>query len=104
MGEGGASESEDRRADLGIGYDLDTEDIGQAWAHVLAESTQDEEFALLVEEKDSRQHGGESCTRRCLGGKCCCSSHKACLVVRDVAHCIEGRASSCCLPKSAALS
>jgi hypothetical protein len=33
----------------------------------------------LIEEEDSGEHGGERCTRRCLRGKCCYSSHNECL-------------------------
>jgi hypothetical protein len=80
VGEGRASEREDRRPDLGIRYDLDAEDVGQARAHVLAEGSQDEKLALLVEEQDSGQHGGERCAPGGVFGEaeeceCLCSSH-----------------------------
>lgn len=57
MAESRTSERQDRRADLGVGDDLYTEDIGEAGAAVVPEGAEDEVLALLVEDEDSRQHG-----------------------------------------------
>jgi hypothetical protein len=56
MAECGASEGEDRRADVGIRDDLDTEDVGEAGAAVGSEGAKDEVFAFLVEDQDAGYH------------------------------------------------
>lgn len=43
---------------MGVGDDLDPEDICKSWSAVVAESTEYEILALLIEYQDSRQHGG----------------------------------------------
>ena len=58
MAEGRAPEGKNGRSDLRVADDLDAEYVGESRAHVLAEGSQDEQFALLVEEEDSREHGG----------------------------------------------
>ncbi|KAI6851666.1 clathrin adaptor, mu subunit [Hortaea werneckii] len=57
MAECGGSESQNGRANLSIGYDLDAEDVGETRAHVLAEGTHDEQLALLIEEQHAGEHG-----------------------------------------------
>lgn len=59
MAKGGGAQGQDGGADLCIGNDLDAEDIGQAWAAVVAESAKDEVLALLIEDEDAGEHGGE---------------------------------------------
>lgn len=49
-------QGEDGRAHLGVGNDLDPEDIGEAWTAVIAEGSKDEVFAFLVEDEDSGEH------------------------------------------------
>ncbi len=56
MAKGGGTKGEDGRADLGIGDDLDAEDVGEAGAAVVAEGAKDEILAFLVEDEDPRQH------------------------------------------------
>lgn len=63
MAEGGASEGEDRRPDLGVRDHLNPEDVGQAGSAVVAEGAEDEVLALLVEDEDAGQHVG-GCYRR----------------------------------------
>lgn len=65
MGKGRASQGEDGRANGRVGNDLDPEDVGEARAHVLAKGAHNEQFALLVEEEDARQHfeGGRGAFR-----------------------------------------
>ena len=58
MAEGGRAQGEDRGADLGVGDDLDAEDIGETGATVISKGAEDEVLALLVENKNSRQHDG----------------------------------------------
>jgi len=58
MAEGGGAEGEDGRAHLRIGYDLDAEDVGEAGAAVVAEGTEDEVLAFLVENENAGKHGG----------------------------------------------
>ena len=50
MAEGRGAESEDGGADLGVGDDLNAEDVGEAGAAVVAEGAEDEVFAFLVED------------------------------------------------------
>lgn len=57
MAEGGASQGQDGRANLGVGDDLDSKDIGETWAAVVSKGAKDEVFALLIEYEDSRYHG-----------------------------------------------
>lgn len=57
MAKGGAPEGQDGRAHLGVGDDLDAEDVGETGAAVVAEGAEDEVLALLVEDEDARQHG-----------------------------------------------
>ena len=56
MAEGGAAEGQDGRPDLGVGNDLDAEDVGEAGAAIVAKGAEDEVLALLVEDEDSGQH------------------------------------------------
>lgn len=58
MAEGGRSQGEDWGADLRVGDDLDTKDVGETRTTVVAEGTEDEILALLVENQYSRQHDG----------------------------------------------
>jgi hypothetical protein len=58
MAEGGRAERQDGRAHLGVGDDLDAEDVGEARAAVVAEGAEDEVLALLIEDKDAGEHGG----------------------------------------------
>jgi hypothetical protein len=58
MAEGGRAERQDGRAHLGVGDDLDAEDVGEARAAVVAEGAEDEVLALLVEDEDAGEHGG----------------------------------------------
>lgn len=50
MAEGCGAEGEYGRAHLGIGDDLDAEDVGEAWAAVVAKGAKDQVLALLVED------------------------------------------------------
>ena len=56
------SQSQDRRADLGVGYDLDTEDVRKPRSTVVTESSEDEVLALLIEDEDTGEHAGRDCT------------------------------------------
>lgn len=56
MTESGRAECEDRRADLGIRYDLDAEDVGEAGAAVVAKCAKDQVLALLIEYEDTGEH------------------------------------------------
>lgn len=56
MAEGGAAESENGRADLGVADDLDSEDVGESGAAVVSEGAKDQVLAFLVEDEDSGQH------------------------------------------------
>lgn len=58
MAEGRGAEGEDRRAHLGVGDDLDAENVGEARAAVVAEGAKDEVLAFLVEYEDAGEHGG----------------------------------------------
>lgn len=58
MAEGGGAQGEDGRADLGIGNDLDAEDVGKSRAAVVAECAKYEVLTLLVEDEDSGEHSG----------------------------------------------
>lgn len=49
MTEGRAAQCQDRGPDLRVGDDLDSEDIGESWATIVAEGAEDEVFALLIE-------------------------------------------------------
>lgn len=49
MAEGGAAQSQDRRTNLGIGDDLNAEDIGETGSTVVAEGSKDEVFTFLIE-------------------------------------------------------
>lgn len=59
MAERRGSQRQNGRADLGVGDDLDAEDIGEARAAVIAEGAEDEVFAFLVEDKNTGEHGEE---------------------------------------------
>lgn len=68
MAKGRASERQDGRPDLGVGDDLDAEDVGEARPAVVAKGAEDEVFALLVEDEHAGEHlCGE--TRRKKKGK-----------------------------------
>lgn len=56
MAEGGAAESEDRGADLGVADDLNAEHVGEPRAAVIAKCPEDQVLALLVEDEYSGQH------------------------------------------------
>ena len=56
MAKGRRAESEDRRADLGIGDDLYAKHIGKAGSAIVAKGTEDEVLALLVEDQDTGEH------------------------------------------------
>jgi hypothetical protein len=58
MAEGGGAEGEDGRAHLGIRYNLDAEDVGEARAAVIAEGAENQILALLIENEDAGEHGG----------------------------------------------
>jgi hypothetical protein len=58
MAERRGAEREDRRAHLCIRYYLDSEDVGEAGAAVVAEGAKDEVFALLIEYEDAGEHDG----------------------------------------------
>lgn len=60
MAKGRGAQSEDGRADLRVGDDLDAEDVGQAGAAFGAKGAEDEVFAFLVEEKNAGEHFGWS--------------------------------------------
>jgi len=49
MAESRRAECQNRRAHLGIGYDLDAEDVGEPRAAIVTEGAKDEVLALLVE-------------------------------------------------------
>lgn len=48
--------SEYRGANLGIGDDLDAEDIGEPWSAVVSKGAEDEVLAFLVEYQDTGEH------------------------------------------------
>ena len=52
------SKRQDGRPNLGVGYDLDAEDVGEPRAAIVAEGAEDEILALLVEDQDTREHCG----------------------------------------------
>jgi hypothetical protein len=56
MAKGRASERQDRRPHLGVGDDLDAEDVGKARPAVVAKGAEDEVLALLVEDEHSGEH------------------------------------------------
>ena len=56
MAKGRRAESEDRRADLGIGDDLYAKYIGKAGSAIVAKGTEDEVLALLIEDQDTGEH------------------------------------------------
>lgn len=58
VAEGGAAQCQDGRSDLGIGDDLDAEDVGKARAAVVAKGAEDEVLALLVEDEHAGEHLG----------------------------------------------
>ena len=53
VAKGCGSEGEDWRADLGIGDDLDAEDVCKPWAAIISKGTENEIFAFLIKDKDS---------------------------------------------------
>jgi hypothetical protein len=58
MAKRGRAEGQNGRAYLGVGDDLDAEDVGKARAAVVAEGAKDEVLALLIEDEDAGEHGG----------------------------------------------
>lgn len=60
-----APQRQDGRSDLGVGDDLDAEDVGESGTAVVAEGAEDEVLALLVEDEDAGQHGRD---RVCVFG------------------------------------
>lgn len=56
MAESGRAKSQDGRADLSIGDDLDAEDVCKSGPTVGTECTEDEILALLVEDEDTAEH------------------------------------------------
>lgn len=48
--------SEYRGANLGIGDDLDAEDVGEPWSAVVSKGAEDEVLAFLVEYQDTGEH------------------------------------------------
>jgi len=58
MAEGGRAQGQDRGAHLGVGDDLDAEDVREARAAVTAERAEDEVLPLLVEDEDAGEHRG----------------------------------------------
>jgi len=71
MAKGGGAKGEDGRAYLGVGDDLNAEDIGKSRAAVVAEGAKDEVLTFLVEDENSREHGsdveGDSGCRQGIG-------------------------------------
>jgi hypothetical protein len=59
MAKGGGAKGENGRAHLRVGDDLYTEDIGKSRAAVVTEGAKDEVLTLLIEDEDSREHGGD---------------------------------------------
>ncbi len=57
MAEGRGPESEDWGADLGIGDDLNAEDVGEAGPTVISKGAEDEIFAFLIEDQYAGEHG-----------------------------------------------
>ena len=64
MAEGGAAQCQDRRANLSIGDDLNSEDIGKTWSAIVSEGAEDEVLALLVEDEDAGEHDGGAILRK----------------------------------------
>lgn len=58
MAERRGAEGEDWSADLGVGDDLDAEDVTEARAAVVAEGAEDEVLALLIEKHYTGNHFG----------------------------------------------
>ena len=56
MAKGCRAESEDRRADLGIGDDLYAKHIGEAGSAIVSKGAKDEVLALLIEDQDAGEH------------------------------------------------
>lgn len=56
MAKGRAPERQDGRPHLGIGDDLDAEDVGKARPAVVAKGAEDEVLALLVEDEHAGEH------------------------------------------------
>ena len=56
MAKGGRAESENRRADLGIGDDLYAKHIGKAGSAIVAKGAEDEVLAFLIEDQDAGEH------------------------------------------------
>ena len=57
MAKGGRAKRKDGRAYLGVGDDLDSEDVGKSRAAIIAEGTKNEILALLIEDEDPGKHG-----------------------------------------------
>lgn len=77
MAESGEAESEDWGANLGIGDDLDAEDVGEAGSAVVSKGAEDQIFALLVEDQYAGEHsewlGAAGAYAPKFGRGCCCS-------------------------------
>ena len=56
MAKGRRAESEDGRADLGIGDDLYAEHICKAGSTIVAKGAEDEVLALLIEDQNAGEH------------------------------------------------
>lgn len=56
MAKGRAAQRQDGRPHLGVGDDLDAEDVGKARPAVVAKGAEDEVFALLVEDEHAGEH------------------------------------------------
>lgn len=56
MAKGRLAKRQQRRADLGVGNNLDAKDVGEARAAVAAEGAEDEVLAFLVEDEDAGEH------------------------------------------------
>ena len=63
MAESSSSKSEDRRAHLGIGNDLNTKDICKPRPAIVSKCAEDEVFTLLVKDQYARYH---LCINVCL--------------------------------------
>lgn len=85
MAEGCRAKRENGGAYLGVGDDLDAEDVGKARAAVVAKGAKDEVLALLVEDEDSREHGedGVPAGRDERGIGCCWFSMLGCPLSRS---------------------
>jgi hypothetical protein len=75
MTESGAAQRQNRGSYLRIRYDLDPKNIRKPWAAVIAEGSEYQILALLIENKDTGQHdcgvlrrqGGRSNCRNVAG-------------------------------------